>query len=120
MAACLILLVDEYPLNQAITIAGSWKKQARRSYGPSAQQYLIQDAPVKRPAEFLLAITENWNVIRHLLFIFLNNWGMADEIRVSINDGKLKLPLPPKYVTRGDQKWPAKLNGEWMTSAGDE
>jgi hypothetical protein len=101
------LLVDDAN-SSAITITGSWKKQTRRSYGPSM---LVTDTSAAGEAsvKFRPAIKKAG---RYSIYTYLPKLqGMADEIRVSIHDGKR---AHQKNIRPNEIKVAGQTTGEWI------
>jgi hypothetical protein len=94
--------------SSAITITGSWKKQTRRSYGPSM---LVTDTSAAGEAsvKFRPAIKKAG---RYSIYTYLPKLqGMADEIRVSIHDGKR---AHQKNIRPNEIKVAGQTTGEWI------
>jgi hypothetical protein len=101
------LLVDDAN-SSAIKITGSWKKQTRRSYGPSM---LVTDTTAAGEAsvQFRPAVKKAG---RYSIYIYLPKLqGMADEIRVSIHDGK---QTHQKNIRPNEIKVAGQTTGEWI------
>lgn len=101
------LLVDDADSSR-IKITGTWKKQTRRSYGPSM---LVSDsgAVEKASVRFLPVISKpgQYDVYSYLPKLS----GMADEIETEIYDGKTS---HHKKIRPQEVKVAGQTTGEWI------
>ncbi|WP_225979823.1 FAD-dependent oxidoreductase [Pseudobacter ginsenosidimutans] len=101
-----ILVDDSDSANTRIT--GSWKKQTRRSYGPSM---LVNDTATNGEASVLF-IPAIKKTARYSVYTYLPKLpGIADEIQVEIHDGKKTLR---KTIKPHEIKVAGQTSGEWI------